>query len=206
MRILIVDDHAIMLDGLVSIFKEIKDAEIVSTSSNGNFALATIKSTAIDLMLTDYSMPDMDGLILVKKAKEINPNLKVMVLTMHNEPVKVQDMIALEIDAYILKKYAQQELKTAYDVVKNGGKFWSNEVNDILVRGLGLQTEELILTDREIDVLKLIIEEKNSREIAEILFISERTVETHRKNMIRKTNSHSTVGLIKYAYEHGLVN
>jgi DNA-binding NarL/FixJ family response regulator len=206
MRILLVDDHAIMLDGLISIFKEIDGAKIVSTSSNGNFALATIKSDNIDLMLTDYSMPDMDGLVLVKKAKEINPNLKVIVLTMHDEPVKVQDMVSLDVDAYILKKYAQQELKTAYDVVKNGGKFWSNEVNDILVRGLGLQVEELILTDREIDVLKLIMQEKNSREIAEILFISERTVETHRKNMIRKTNSQSTVGLIKYAYEQGLVN
>ena len=206
MRILLVDDHAIMLDGLISIFKEIDGAKIVSTSSNGNFALATIKSDNIDLMITDYSMPDMDGLVLVKKAKEINPNLKVIVLTMHDEPVKVQDMVSLDVDAYILKKYAQQELKTAYDVVKDGGKFWSNEVNDILVRGLGLQVEELILTDREIDVLKLIMQEKNSREIAEILFISERTVETHRKNMIRKTNSQSTVGLIKYAYEQGLVN
>lgn len=206
MRILLVDDHAIMLDGLISIFKEIDGAKIVSTSSNGNFALATIKSDNIDLMITDYSMPDMDGLVLVKKAKQINPHLKVIVLTMHDEPVKVQDMVSLDVDAYILKKYAQQELKTAYDVVKNGGKFWSNEVNDILVRGLGLQVEELILTDREIDVLKLIMQEKNSREIAEILFISERTVETHRKNMIRKTNIQSTVGLIKYAYEQGLVN
>jgi DNA-binding NarL/FixJ family response regulator len=157
-------------------------------------------------MITDYSMPDMDGLVLVKKAKEINPNLKVIILTMHDEPVKVQEMVALNVDAYVLKKYAQQELKTAYEVVKNGGKFWSNEVSEILVRGLGIQTEELILTDREIDVLKLIMKEKNSREIAEILFISERTVETHRKNMIRKTDSHSTVGLIKYAYQHGLIN
>lgn len=205
MRILIVDDHAIMLDGLISILKDIEGAEIVSCCANGNFALATIKSEKIDIMLTDYSMPDMDGLTLVCEARKLNPDLKVIVLTMHDEPVKVQEMIALDVDAYILKKYAQQELLTAYTVVSNGGKFWSNEVSDVLSRGLGLEKEELILTEREIEVLKLIIKEKNSREIAEILFISERTVETHRKNMIRKTCSHSTVGLIKYAYEHKLV-
>lgn len=124
---------------------------------------------------------------------------------MHDEPHKVQEMLSLKIDAYILKKYAQQELLTALTVVGNGGKFFSNEVSNILVRGLGLNNDDLVLTDRELEVLKLIMKEKSSKEIANELFISERTVETHRKNMIRKTNSTSTVGLIKYAYQNKLV-
>lgn len=204
-KVLLVDDHAIMLNGLISILQEVNHIEIVTSCSNGNFALATIKAEKVDLLITDYSMPDMDGTYLVKKAKLISPQLKIIVLSMHYEASKVQDMMRLDIDAYILKKYARQELLNAVNIVINGGKFWSSEVSNILVRGLGLKEDELVLTDREIEVLKLIIKEKNSREIAEMLFISERTVETHRKNMIRKTQSNSTVGLINYAYEHKLV-
>lgn len=124
---------------------------------------------------------------------------------MHDEPQKVQEMIALGVDGYILKKYAHQELLTALTVVGNGGKFWSNEISNIIVRGLGITDGEPVLTDREMEVLKLIMQEKSSKEIAQQLYISERTVETHRKNMMRKTNSGTTVGLIKYAYEHKLV-
>lgn len=206
MRIILVDDHSILLDGLKNLLNEVSDYEVVACCTNGNYALSHLKTEEVDLMVADYSMPDMDGLLLVKEAKRIKSDLKVIVLTMHDEPFKVQEMMALGVDGYILKKYAQQELLTALSVVKNGGKFWSNEVSNILVRGLGLKAEELVLTDREVEVLKLIIQEKSSKEIAQELFISERTVETHRKNMIRKTNSNSTVGLIKYAYEHKLVS
>ncbi|MFC5285287.1 response regulator [Pedobacter alpinus] len=205
MQIILVDDHSILLDGLKNLLQEVPDYEVVACCTNGHYAICHLKTDAIDLMVADYSMPDMDGLLLIKEAKSIRPDLKIIVLTMHDEPHKVQEMMALGIDGYILKKYAQQELLTALSVVGNGGKFWSNEVSNILVRGLGLKAEELILTDREVEVLKLIMQEKSSKEIAAELFISERTVETHRKNMIRKTNSSSTVGLIKYAYEHDLV-
>lgn len=205
MRIILVDDHSILLDGLKNLLQEVPDYEVVACFSNGNYAISHLKTNKVEVMIADYSMPDMDGVLLVKEAKCANPDLKIIVLTMHDEPHKVQEMMALGVDGYILKKYAQQELLTALSVVKNGGKFWSNEVSNILVRGLGLKAEELILTDREIEVLKLIMQEKSSKEIAIDLFISERTVETHRKNMIRKTNSNSTVGLIKYAYENHLV-
>lgn len=205
MRIILVDDHSILLDGLKNLLQEVSDYEVVACFSNGNYAISHLKTNKVEVMIADYSMPDMDGILLVKEAKCANPDLKIIVLTMHDEPHKVQEMMALGVDGYILKKYAQQELLTALSVVKNGGKFWSNEVSNILVRGLGLKAEELILTDREIEVLKLIMQEKSSKEIAIDLFISERTVETHRKNMIRKTNSNSTVGLIKYAYENHLV-
>jgi DNA-binding NarL/FixJ family response regulator len=205
MRIILVDDHSILLDGLKNLLKEVDNCEVVAGCTNGHYALCHLKSETVDVMVADYSMPDMDGLFLVKEAKKIQPGLKVIVLTMHDEPHKVQEMMALGVDGYILKKYAQQELLTALMVVGNGGKFWSNEISNILVRGLGLETGELVLTDREVEVLRLIMKEKSSKEIAQDLFISERTVETHRKNMIRKTNSNSTVGLIKYAYENKLV-
>lgn len=205
MRIILVDDHSILLDGLKNLLAEVNNCQVAACCTNGNYALCHLKTEEIDVMVADYSMPDMDGLTLIREAKLIQPNLKVIVLTMHDEPHKVQEMMALGVDGYILKKYAHQELLTALSVVDNGGKFWSNEVSNILVRGLGLNNDELVLTDREVEVLKLIMQEKSSKEIAQELFISERTVETHRKNMIRKTNSNSTVGLIKYAYENRLV-
>ncbi len=205
MRIILVDDHSILLDGLKNLLTEMPEYEVAACCTNGHYAICHLKKEQIDAMVADYSMPDMDGLALIKEAKSLQPNLKVIVLTMHDEPHKVQEMMTLGIDGYILKKYAQQELLTALTVVGNGGKFWSDEISNILVRGLGLNDDDLVLTDREVEVLKLIMKEKSSKEIALELFISERTVETHRKNMIRKTNSSSTVGLIKYAYEHRLV-
>lgn len=205
MRIVLVDDHSILLDGLKNLLAEVTDCEVVACCTNGNYALCHLKKEEIDVIIADYSMPDMDGLTLVKEARKIQPKLKIIILTMHDEPHKVQDMMSLNVDGYILKKYAQQELLTALSVVGGGGKFFSNEVSNILVRGLGLNADDLVLTDREVEVLKLIMREKSSKEIAQELFISERTVETHRKNMIRKTNSTSTVGLIKYAYQNKLV-
>ncbi|HET8828850.1 MAG TPA: response regulator transcription factor [Pelobium sp.] len=205
MRIILVDDHSILLDGLKNLLAEVPDCEVVACCTNGNYAICYLKKEKVDVMIADYSMPDMDGMELVKEALAVQPDLKIIVLTMHDEPHKVQEMMALGVDGYILKKYAQQELLTALSVVGNGGKFFSNEVSNILVRGLGLNADDLVLTDREVEVLKFIMQEKSSKEIAKELFISERTVETHRKNMIRKTNSSSTVGLIKYAYQHKLV-
>lgn len=205
MRIILVDDHSILLDGLKNLLAEVHDCEVLACCTNGHYAICYLKKEKVDVMIADYSMPDMDGMELVKEALAVQPDLKIIVLTMHDEPHKVQEMMALGIDGYILKKYAQQELLTALAVVGNGGKFFSNEVSNILVRGLGLNTDDLVLTDREVEVLKFIMQEKSSKEIAKELFISERTVETHRKNMIRKTNSSSTVGLIKYAYQHKLV-
>lgn len=207
MRILLVDDHLILLDGLKNILESSPEFNVVATCVSGNYALAHLKNDAIDLLITDYSMPDLDGVELVKQAKKTHPNLKIIVLSMHDEPEKVREMVKEDIDGYILKKYAYNEILNAIQIVGRGGKFWSAEISNLLVRGLGeaQPKAEDILTERELDVLKLLIQEKNSREIAEQLFISERTVETHRKNMIRKTNSNSTVGLVKFAYEYNLI-
>lgn len=207
MRILLADDHLILLDGLKNILEGVSGYQVMATCVNGNYALAYLRKHEIDLLITDYSMPDMDGIELVKQVKRLKPNLKVIVLSMHDEPVKVQKMVKEDIDGYILKKYAYNEILNAIEIVDRGGKFWSAEVSNILIRGLGenKQKAEDILTERELDVLKLLVQEKSSKEIAEKLFISERTVETHRKNMIRKTNSNNMVGLVKFAYEYKLI-
>jgi len=203
-NILLVDDHAIVIDGIEALLKTVPGLNITAKASGGNQALHVLEQQPIDLMITDYSMDDMDGITLVPKAKKLKPELKIIMLSMHDEPPLVQDVLRAGVDGYILKKHTHHELLLAIGTIIEGGQFWSSEVNKMLLRGLMPESNAQI-TDREMEILKLLTKELTSKEIAEQLFISERTVETHRKNLLRKTNSTSTVGLVKYAYQHKLL-
>ncbi|MBY0543413.1 MAG: response regulator transcription factor [Sphingobacteriaceae bacterium] len=206
MKILLVDDHAIVSDGLEAILKVVDGFEIVNKLTSGDFALAYLKQHEVDLVITDYSMPDMDGLTLVKKAKLIKPDIKIIVLSMHDEALMIREMLAAGVDGYVLKKYAQQEIVNAIETVHNGRKYFSNEVNKALLSALLPQElSENSVTERELEVLKLLAEELTSKQIAEKLFISERTVETHRKNLMRKTGANNAIGLVRYAYSKKLL-
>ncbi|HYK77908.1 MAG TPA: response regulator transcription factor [Daejeonella sp.] len=204
-RILLVDDHAILLDGLEALLEQRADFHIVAKIIKGQYALAYLRKEPVELLITDYSMPDISGLELIREAKKIAPELKTIILSMHDEAHIVQEVISAGADAYILKKYAQQELLQAITIIQNGGNYWSPEINKILVRAIKKEDSDVWLSERELEVLKLLIQELTSKEIAQKLFISERTIETHRKNLLRKTNSSNTVGLIKYAYANKLI-
>lgn len=205
MKLLLVDDHAIVTDGLQVLLQNEEGFTIVEKLVSGNFALAYLKQNEVDLMITDYSMPDMDGLTLVKQAKALRPDLKIIVLSMHDEAAMIKDMLSAGVDGYVLKKYAQQELLNAIQAVGNGRQFWSAEVNRALLTALQPQETENHVTERELEVLKLLAQELTSKQIAEKLFISERTVETHRKNLMRKTGASNAIGLVRYAYSHRLI-
>lgn len=206
MKILLVDDHAIVTDGLEMLLQAVDGLEVVKKLTSGDFALAYLKQSPVDLMITDYSMPDMDGVTLVKKAKIQNPNLKVIVLSMHDEVTMIREMLSAGVDGYVLKKYAQQEIVNAIETVNNGRQYFSNEVNKALLSALLPQElPENNITERELEVLKLLAQELTSKQIAEKLFISERTVETHRKNLMRKSGASNAVGLVRYAYSKKLL-
>lgn len=203
-RIMLVDDHAIVMDGIAALLSGVEAVAVVGKASDGHEALVLLQYTPIDVLITDHSMEGMDGLMLVRTVKKQYPHIKIIVLTMHDEPAIVNEVLRAGVDSYILKKYTHTELQMALDVIREGGQFWSPEVNKILLRRV-MPENNVQITDREMEVLKLLVNEMSSREIAEKLFISERTVETHRKNLLRKTNSTNVVGLIKYAHTHGLV-
>jgi two-component system, NarL family, nitrate/nitrite response regulator NarL len=156
-----------------------------------------------DIVITDYAMSGMDGFALVRNLKRMRPEIKIIMLSMHDEPSIVRDVLRSGIDSYILKKYTHIELMTAIEVVMGGGQFWSPEVNKIL-QGRMQQDAHSQLTERELEVLKLLVNGMSNKKIGETLFISERTVETHRKNLFRKTNSANIVGLIRYAQSNEL--
>jgi DNA-binding NarL/FixJ family response regulator len=204
-RILLVDDHAILLDGVKNLLEKEEGVEVVGVAENGEKALHFLKSNKVDLVITDFNMPGMDGLSLVNTVQRIFPDVKTIVLSMHDETHLVKEILRAGINGYVLKKDTHRELLKAIREVQAGNVYLSNDINKILITNLQNPDEGRLLTDREKEIVKLIAKEYSNRDIAEELFISERTVETHRKNIFKKTGTTSLVGLIKFAYANNLI-
>lgn len=205
MKILLADDHLVLLDGLKSLLEKEADLEIVGQASSVAETLEKLAILQPDILISDYSLPDGDGLDIINIMKKKYPKMKIIMLSMHEEGHLVKEMIKAGVDGYVLKKDSHSDLKDAIKAVKNNKTYFSSDINKILVMGLHGREEQQLLSEREREILKLISQEMTNREIAEALFISERTVETHRKNIFRKTGTNNIVGLIKYAFENNLI-
>lgn len=205
MKIFLTDDHAILLGGLIKILSIEDDLEVVGSAGSVQETLDLLTQKNVDLLITDYNLPDDDGLALVRKVKRKYPKIKIIVLSMHDEAHLIKEILKEGVDGYILKKDSHEELVSAVRAVKNDKVYLSSDVNTMLMKGLNGTEEQKLLTDREREILKLIAKEYTNRQMAEELFISERTVETHRKNIFRKTKTNNLVGLIKFAYANNLV-
>ncbi|HYG01371.1 MAG TPA: response regulator transcription factor [Chryseosolibacter sp.] len=204
-RIVLVDDHAILLDGVRNLLEREEDVFVSGVFQNGESALEYLKTNDADLVITDFHMPGMDGLSLVYTLKRIKPGVKIIVMSMHDEAHLVKEILKAGINGYVLKKDTHRELLKAIREVQNGNVYLSNDINRILISNLQNPDEGKLLTEREREIVKLIAKEYSNRDIAEALFISERTVETHRKNIFKKTGTNSLVGLIKFAYANNLI-
>ena len=208
-KIILVDDHQMLIDGLSAILANNDEFEIIKTFTNGNKLLQEIDTLNPDIVLTDISMPENDGYELTKKIKAYNDNIHVIALSMSGSIANINKMLDVGISGYVLKNVGNTELTEAIHKVIQGKMHFSDEVMEEMVKNKHTkqekQREQTKFTERELEILKLIIEEFNNAEIADKLFISERTVETHRKNMIRKFNTKTIVGLIKYAMDNKLV-
>ncbi len=205
MKVLLIDDHPILLNGLISILESSGVVNITGTGGSVKEALNLLEKELPDILICDYNLPDETGLSLIQKAKRLYPMLKIVLLSMHNEPYLVKEVLKEGIQGYVLKKDTQEELLAALEVVHAGRMYFSNEINAILMNALKEPDENKLLTSRELEILKLIAQECTNKQISEQLFISERTVETHRKNIFRKTKTNSLVGLIKFAYANNLI-
>jgi DNA-binding NarL/FixJ family response regulator len=205
MKLFLTDDHAILLGGLVKIIESEPDLEVVGTAGSVGETMEKLTQTKTDLLITDYNLPDEDGLALVQKVKSKYPNMKILVLSMHDEAHLVKEVLKEGVNGYMVKNDSHKQLISAIYTIKSGNTYLSSQINDILIKGLNGEGEQKLLTTREREILKLIAKEYTNKDIAEELFISERTVETHRKNILRKTRTHNLVGLIKYAYANNLI-
>jgi len=204
-KILVVDDHAIVLDGIKSLLADIENIEIAATATNATEALTLLKQTKAELVITDINMPGMDGLEFIKTIRSDFPPTKIIVLSLHDEPHFVRNIMKLRVQGYILKNDASSERVEAVYRVLAGKTFFSSKINQVMMEQINSPASENLLTEREIEIIKLIAEEKSNKQIADKLFISERTVETHRKNIFRKTATNNIVGLIKFAYANNLI-
>lgn len=204
----IVDDHQIVIDGLTSLLKGHDKFRFAFATTNPTEVINNIKEKPVDILLTDVMMPGLPGNQLAKQVRENYPDVKILALSMSGQGDLVNEMIEnADIAGYVLKNIGKQELVNALEKIAGGGIYFSEEVIGELQKASNRkkQKEEAHLTGREVEIIQLIEKEYNNKQIAETLFISERTVETHRKNIFRKTDTSSVIGLVKYAYEHKLI-
>lgn len=203
-RIFIVDDHQMVIDGLQSLLQNIRTICIVGFTNNPLEVLDSLANIPTDILITDINMPQLNGIALTKLVKAKFKNIKIICLSMYSDDISVREMIDAGVSGYIFKNTGKQELLDAIETVAKGEIYFSAEIKGEV---LNLDPNNIPerLTKREIGILKLIESEMNNKQIAEQLFISERTVETHRKNIFRKTDTQNVIGLLKYAYNHHLI-
>jgi DNA-binding NarL/FixJ family response regulator len=204
MRTILVDDHAIIIDGVKAILVQHPLVKVIHTAQSADEALQWFKTNEADLLITDYSMPGLDAVSFIKTVKRILPRIKIIMLSMHEEIHLTKEILKSGVNAYILKKDTQKELLQAIEEVNAGRIYLSQDISKQMILNMDNPDEGKLLTEREKEILRLITQEYNNKQIAESLFISERTVETHRKNIFRKTGTNSLVGLIKFAFANNL--
>ncbi len=214
LKILLADDHVMFRQGVKRIIEGIDGVNVVGEASNGLELLRLLREVNPDLVIMDISMPNLRGLEATREIKAINSEVKVLILTMHKDREYLYHALTAGAEGYLLKEDADEELISAIETLRQGGTFisplLSGQMADIFVDkfrpGGELRTApEEPLTVREREIIKLIAEGKSSKEIGELLFISSRTVQHHRANIMKKLNVKKTADLVKYAIQKGYV-
>ncbi len=210
-NIIIADDHKMFLDGVLSILSTKDEYNILLTANSGKNVIKYVSinpTKKIDLIITDISMPEVDGITLNNSVKQTNPNIKVLVVSMHIDTAMIDTLIKNDVDGYVPKNAEKEELLKAISTILNGEKYFSNIIKEAYMKSVFTKEKETLqtLTQREKDVLKLIALEHTTQEIADQLFLSKHTIESYRKNLISKLNVRNLAGLTKYAIKLGLVD
>ena len=212
-KVLLVEDHEIVRKGIKALLEGNPEFEITGESSNGNEALEMISNIIPDVVLMDMNMPVMNGLECTKLIKQHYPQIKVLILSMHDHENYLIDMLSAGADGYILKNSSKAELLFAIKKVALGGNYIGSEFTINLLSKFKVNPNNIVpngvkveLSEREKDVLFLIAEGHTNAEIAEKLFTSIRTIETRRKRLLEKTGTTNTATLIRFAVKNGLVN
>lgn len=203
MKVVIVDDHPLFLNAIGQVIDRIDFIEVVATYNKPEFVIPFIKNNQIDILITDLSMPNIDGVELSKKVKNEFPNVKVVVVSMLNEANKTLNLMEIGVSAYLLKNAPKDEYAKVLKKVYQGETYFSNDLTQ-KIKESNMQ-ESIHLTPREKEVLALVADELTNHEIAEKLFVSPTTVISHRKRLLQKFNARNTAGLIKRAMEQNFI-
>jgi two-component system nitrate/nitrite response regulator NarL len=214
-KILIVDDHEVVRDGLKNILETLENFVVSGEAANGEEAVKMYASLKPDLVIMDISMPGMNGIEATKVIKDKDPDAKILILTMHDNQEYLNQIIRSGAKGFILKNTDKEELLDAVKTVASGDNFFSKDISKLIIDNYIRSAKEaekndgfkeVPLTKREIEILKLIASGYSNQEIANILYISYNTVDTHRKNIMHKLSIKNTAGLVRYAIEKGLIS
>jgi DNA-binding NarL/FixJ family response regulator len=213
-KILLVDDHAVVRKGLISLLEDEKQINIIGDVAGGEEALLFASNNLPDMLLLDLNMPNMSGTETAKQFSKLYPSVKKLVFSMHNNAEYILNSIENGVDGYLLKDCDKEEILEAIETVSGGDRYFPQSVSAILVGALQNKNKKSgsvnegkitkILSKKETQILKLIAEGKNSKDIAEKLDLSIRTVSNHRANMLKKTNLNNTAELVRIASKEGL--
>ncbi|MBT8191334.1 MAG: response regulator transcription factor [Saprospiraceae bacterium] len=212
-KILIADDHAMFADGIASILEAEDSLEVVSRCLDGPTALNFLESNKVDIVLLDVNLPGMSGIDVCKEITEKHKSTKVLAISMFNEESFVTEILNNGAMGYILKNTGRDELLKAINTILGGQSYFSDDVTQTIMKGLmrartaSKQTQKQLpkISKREKEVLQLIVKEFTTQEIANELFISLKTVESHRSNLLAKLNARNSAGLVRIAMENGLI-
>lgn len=205
-RIALADDHPVVLSGLEGLIAEIEGMEVVLVAQNGRVLVDKMKQTPVDVVLLDIDMPELDGIAATRILRSRYPDVRIVVLTMHDEQHFMKRVIEEGAHGYLLKNCSKEELLVALRNVQTGKHHFSGEVTMKLAAPKSESESALEeLTEREIEILTHIARGLSNKEIGDQLFISHRTVDTHRTNLMKKLGVHNIAGLIRFAYRNKLV-
>jgi DNA-binding NarL/FixJ family response regulator len=208
-HLLIVDDHQLILDSLQTLFASIHNVRVVGTTNDSRRVSDMLACTGADVLLCDLHMPHLSGIDLTLLLRRTHPTVKVLLLTMADDAQTIREAVRAGVAGYMLKRAGRDELEKAVTAVMKGQRYFSSEVMGQLAELEETKTADgdplTALTDREVDVLRLIANENPTHQIAQKLFISVPTVETHRRHLMQKLGVKSVVGMVKFAMKHGLV-
>jgi DNA-binding NarL/FixJ family response regulator len=210
-KILIADDHQLFREGLITLLSESQEIEILAQTDNGKQTIDKAKKLNPDIVIMDIGMPLINGIEATGILHVEAPGIKVIALTMHAEKHFIKGMLEAGAYGYLFKNCAYDELIEAIHTVYSGKKYLSNDITEVIIHDYigqekAAHSNETQLSEREQEILKLIAEGKSSREISDTLFISVKTVGTHKQHILEKLNLNSTADLVKYAIKKGLIS
>lgn len=213
-RIHLADDHQVLIDGILAVLKINPNFEVVGFSLNGENLVEKVAKDNSDVLVMDINMPEKDGIQVLREFNEKGFTCKVIILSSYDDVKLIKEVIKLGASGYLTKQCAGENIIDAISTVAQGNQYFSSSVKDKIFNALTGNTQnqpydvnEVIasITSRELEILNLITNEKSGKEISEILFISTNTVETHRKNLMKKINVKSSIGLVLFATKHNLI-
>lgn len=202
----IADDHQMFIDGIKALLQDVPTINIIGQATNGKQLLEKLKEQSPDIILLDIGMPELNGIEAAEIITEKHSLVKIIALTMYDDNNRIVKMLRAGAKGYVLKNTSRQELLQAIETVADGGVHYSAQVTINTMKEIADENTKPIskLTEREIEIIKLIVKSFTNKEIADKLFISELTVNTHRKNAMRKLDIKNTAGLVKFAMDNNL--